>query len=349
MKQLACETPLLHACCRLLLDVRSLGLSLLLLAGCGLSGPVPDRFPDADIVFQVTTLLLGEDEGRVGFVRADGTEVSYLDLGKVAFRGGSHALRAEMGPLVLPVWTSDGSTLVFRGLHAPLYRGPLLAVRAGESAVVCPVEPGAERPSLAADQEHMVIDLVGSGWRLGLYSLSNCLRSEGGQALTLYPISPERNPGYGALSPRGDTLAYVGVDPGPPREQAVILRDVSTGLEKVVAHGSSPTWSANGGWLAYRGADGIHVVEADGSDDRRVVEYVSPEEGMSYENWPPLPSWSPDGKWIVYHKCTLPTDPKTHCDLVQDYSIFKVNVETGKEVKILDGGLNPYWRWRTSK
>jgi Tol biopolymer transport system component len=60
-------------------------------------------------------------------------------------------------------------------------------------------------------------------------------------------------------------------------------------------------------------------------------------------DWPPKPIWSPDGNWLVYHKCEL-EDPERECLYLEDYVIYKVNVHTGEEVKIIEGGLNPYWR-----
>jgi hypothetical protein len=58
---------------------------------------------------------------------------------------------------------------------------------------------------------------------------------------------------------------------------------------------------------------------------------------------PPIVSWSPDGQWLVYHVYNehlagsiFPGEPS---------SIFKVNVITGEEIKIIDGEISPSWRW----
>ncbi len=89
------------------------------------------------------------------------------------------------------------------------------------------------------------------------------------------------------------------------------------------------------------------MVRPNREDEHMLVEYVSPEEGRSVEEWPPLPVWSPDGEWLAYHKCILDPGPKVDCSDTSDginFSIFMVNVDTGLEEKVLDGGLNPFWR-----
>ena len=60
-----------------------------------------------------------------------------------------------------------------------------------------------------------------------------------------------------------------------------------TGTTKLVDVGSSPTWSPDGTKLAYAGAGGIHVVNADGTSDTPIGAGAHP-------------AWSPDGARIVF-------------------------------------------------
>jgi hypothetical protein len=81
-------------------------------------------------------------------------------------------------------------------------------------------------------------------------------------------------------------------------------------------------WSKDGEWLAYTGLNeneptSLYIAKKDGSDIQKLVP-------CDY-----YPSWSPDGKWIVYGLSG---------------SIYKINVETKETYKIADG-LNPNWRW----
>jgi hypothetical protein len=74
-----------------------------------------------------------------------------------------------------------------------------------------------------------------------------------------------------------------------------------------------------------------------------VYQYNPPEP-----YYPPIVSWSPDGQWLVYHVYNESLKIKQRSrpfSFIQPYSIFKVNVATGNETKIIDGGMYPYWRW----
>ena len=108
-----------------------------------------------------------------------------------------------------------------------------------------------------------------------------------------------------------------------------------------------PAISPDGRLVAYTAGDGIYVVSVEGGKSRRVVEACvelrrEPDGHIWWDRWPPVPSWSPDGQWLVYHRCMR------HCSLecskIEHYSVFKMNVETREEVLLVEGGLNPYWR-----
>jgi hypothetical protein len=110
--------------------------------------------------------------------------------------------------------------------------------------------------------------------------------------------------------------------------------------EQVVGHGLAPAWSRDGEWLAYTKMDGIYIVHKDGTQTRKVVDVDARSEsypGTSQGDWYvglPAPSWSPDGKWLVYHRMTA-AGPV----------ICKVNVESGVETEVFQGGMYPDWRW----
>jgi Tol biopolymer transport system component len=114
----------------------------------------------------------------------------------------------------------------------------------------------------------------------------------------------------------------------------------------VVGPGIAPSWSPDGNSIAYRGLEGIYITRADATENHLVVEHAILREPWDFEDWPPFPSWSPDGEWLVYHKCLSITGARDDCTRKEDFAIFKLNVESGEETKIIDGGLNPYWRQR---
>jgi len=121
----------------------------------------------------------------------------------------------------------------------------------------------------------------------------------------------------------------------------IIIKNLETGEETEIGYGVGPSWSPDGQWLAYTARDGIYVTRPDGSDSRRVVDYRSPAKsvpvpphGNVWRDWPPYPEWSPDGQWLVYHLWEN-----------EQYNIHKLNIETGEDVVIFEGGLYPHWRW----
>ncbi len=106
--------------------------------------------------------------------------------------------------------------------------------------------------------------------------------------------------------------------------------------EQVVGHGLAPAWSRDGEWLAFTGIDGIYIVRKDGSEMRRLVEIDAfHRKGLGlWSGRVSIASWSPDGEWLVYDWLS-PDGP----------IICKVNVESGVETEIFQGGIYPDWRW----
>jgi Tol biopolymer transport system component len=129
---------------------------------------------------------------------------------------------------------------------------------------------------------------------------------------------------------------------------SIVVFDLDTKEYRFIDAGFNPSFSRDGEWVAYTGiTEGIYIARSDGSEKQKLVHYENPEFGgggwFTQMDWPPKPVWSPDGNWLVYHKCELEGTERT-CNRLGNYVIYKVNVHTGEEVKIIEGGLNPYWR-----
>ncbi len=300
----------------------------LLLVGCW-EGEIgiraPESFPQRDIVFQRALLPGGKDRLSLGFVNADGSGLTVLQF---------HALSVGWSTMADPVWSSDGSTLVFRAL-GDNRAGPLMVIRAGGEVRRCPVETvGWGRASFLEGEEQIVAE----GWavtsdvsRPKMIDLETC------KVIRVYLSEAEEEViGTPTITSDGQRLAFVRWedDAFMGRPSDIVVLEVASNMQTVIGKGLWPSWSPDGRWLAYSGEDGIYVVAQDGSQKRQVVSF-------EVKGWPPAPSWSPDGQWLVYHKCI---SARGWCEKGVEYSIFKVHVETGEEVKIVDGGLNPYWR-----
>ncbi len=114
--------------------------------------------------------------------------------------------------------------------------------------------------------------------------------------------------------------------------------DLDTQQTSVLANGINPTWSPDGMQIAYVQYDGIYIMNSDGSDARRLISqnFIYSDRGFLVTS--PIPRWSPDGKWLIYHRCT-----GISC-LVDENTIYKVEISTGKEEKVADEGAYPDWK-----
>lgn len=288
----------------------------------------PETFPTAEIVYK--------SAHGVGFVNADGSNPEYVEIVINEYGNKSEFWR--------PVITSDNHTLIIKVApsHFHVYNPHTLAVwRSGEFPVLCSQWQEQTRALLSADQAHIFIRIEQG---IALYNLNSC----GTDAL---PIKVYENV-FGVPSPNLQYIAYTNRSgPSPGDDRFIVIREMSTGIERTIGIGDYPAWSRDSHWIAYTGTDGIYIYNVlEKLEPRRVILYPNLFDkrdrtytARDYWEIPPEVSWSPDGKWLVYHKWTG-TDYHTGI-YPSDNAIYKLNLETGEEIKVIDGGMYPYWRW----
>jgi Tol biopolymer transport system component len=308
--------------------------------GCAGLRPVLDRpLPPRDIVFQVSSGDLG-DEHRVGFIDGDGSGLTYVTV------------TSRVSPVVRPAWTPDGTLLVFRNYH----RYQLVAAGHRE---LRQFKTDAHSMAAPTGTGHEVVIALNAGGvaHIMTYDL------DAGDIVKLLEGAEERGVSLGTNPLHDGLLVYVrSAGPNPecgrteyvyevvlldtgPRAERVLVRSSGAGSEAIL---EAPAFSPDGEWIAYTAADGIYLMHADGSDPRRVaqVDMLRDCGDGTFGCWddsPPRASWSPDSRWLVYHRCRVPA-PDTCVGGADDHNIYKLNVETGEETLLVEGGLNPYWR-----
>jgi hypothetical protein len=291
----------------------------------------PEAFPSTDLVFT-------SSEG-VGFVNADGSNRSSLSMNTEMPYGMEDQVWR-------PVITGDGRALVvkigdkFQHVYA---LKELVLWQTGELPIPCLQWQAQPMAYLSADQQQIFIQTKQG---LARYNLSSCGTNDP-------PIETYGNL-IGVPSPDLQYIASVEDRDDLRHNRAVVIRNMESDERRVVGEGDYPAWSRDSQSLAYTGPDGIYVFHLDDVQPRRVIFYPNlfDEQYPTYFGaapWriPPEVSWSPDSNWLVYHKWTG-TDYNTGTDPYSN-AIYKLNIETGEEIKIIDHGMYPFWRWPVEK
>ncbi len=315
---------------------------LLNLNGCRQSPVLDAPLPDLPIVFQQDDFYTLEP--KLGFINEDGQNLSF------------RTVNTEVFPSIYsPVWINKNNSLAFRNIDRDILNtiseaGSLKGF--GEihqfSGVLSPIENSSDVMVLCSDGNAVKIQ------RINL-------------------LNPKDTKIYLSI-PRGNFKLMIGTH-AISKNNLVYLHDIvlDTITEDIISEivllnvetqesqilvsekGNyyktgffAPSISPNGKWVVYTASDGLYLINLKKNQSHRIVKakfnyrFAEGDTWVNWRNLPPIPSWSPDSKWIVYHRCMLPLP--TPCKNVADFNIYKVNIETGEEVLLVEGGLNPYWR-----
>jgi len=280
----------------------------------------PEEFPHTDIIY-----VGGKG---LGFINADGS-------GQETFRYRAVGRSVLAEGMEISLMTGDHKSLITVYTGYGTYDGTVYIAHPGEIAMNC---GWGGIIQISPDQKHM---LIGTERGNKKYLLTDCGTSN----------LPERfiDGGSGVLSPDEQysvETQYAWSEEENRNKSDLILHNLAAGEERVIEDGRFPAWSRDSQWLAYTGVDGIYVIRNDpNAETRRVITIEGPDIYFVLYNdgqYPPVVSWSSDGKWLVYHVRNENPQGET---IDYYYSIFKVNAETGEAIKLLDSGMFPYWIW----
>ena len=283
------------------------------------------QIPKADIIYQAINDQLSDRESNnlLGLVNADGTGNIYI---KLKYRPYEPVLSTEMGGIFFHVDATEPPDL--GGGAGPVY---FLS------------DLGTYKTCDSLSTARFIFPLRGTG-----YLLENDLRSIDlvdmntcSVVKSLVEIPTEVpwvkfiNSAYPSSS--GKRVIFSENYREPSRDVIYIVDVQSGDMKEVLEGGYNATFSPDDQKIAYVGDNGIYVANVDGAGSKLIVriDFSSYKNGLE-----PAPFWSPNGKTLLYHKCNI---AECYSDDLSHFSIFKVDVNSGIEQKIVDGGLYPVW------
>ena len=258
------------------IGVAAVGAVLLVVAGCGSSGPA-----STDILFVSTR---------------DG---DYALYGMSADGGGARRLTEEAGDpsspsglyfQVEPDWSPDGTRIAFaskRDGHSHVF--VMLADGSGTKRLTS-TDGEDGQPTWSPDGRHIAFSRSDD-----IYVIA----ADGTGARRLGSDSAEeRDP---AWSPDGRWIAYVRRTPGTTSRDVWLVRPDGSGRRRLTtlnAASFSPAWSPDGGRIVFStdaegGAYDLYVIRRNGEGLRRLTS----SEADAFE-----PAWSPDGTRIAFSR-----------------------------------------------
>jgi Tol biopolymer transport system component len=288
--------------------------------------PSEQGFPDGEIVFAIVAETTSDS--YLGFMRADGTNVITHTILPGAYED-------------LPVWSPTGDSIAFKwdpGSSGMLDRASAGVVSAdGRMLGDCP-EWGwpSGRVSMTAKGQVLMPLLLRAENReedregIVLADPKSC------KVISILYRAAHPAQSEMLLNPSLSTEGLLALNSlmlrETPLRPEMLIVDPSSGAVQVIGEGLAPTWSPDGGRLAFIGDDGVYVLNI-GSGHATKVAQVS-LRGDILHRAPSTVSWSPDGESLVYHRLT-PSGP----------IIYRLDLETGKETELYRGGAHPDWRW----
>lgn len=300
-------------------------LLVFITSGCQSEWKQP--IPEGEIVFQVA----GSGSHALGFVQADGENAQVIEIGK---------------EFASPDWSPDG--VILYGLTEgkgstvgwPAYwnvnDGRFRNCNAGYANQIVS----------AGDPAHPESALIALSREIVLIDIDRCKKIETlvdvGDQIFLEVDSISYLPDSPYLIYSIAKYNYDSNDIGirvPKMEFFIFRLDMSTGEKNQIANGVEASLSPDHSRIAYVGIDGLYIMPVDGTNPRRLfARRFLNTNGSAPGEITPLPRWSPDGNWLVFHLC------EDEVCAIDTTPIYKLSVETGEMIKLTTGGWYPSWR-----
>lgn len=279
--------------------------------------------PQQEIVYQaIQSGSGGEDRDAtvVGFINKDGSNNTLVDVG---FRAGQPVYSREMQGLLFHVGKTNpvdiGPYDTNGDVNFLTPEGKFRKCKANATWFISPTTD----PNIVFvhDREELQLLDIKSCSIVKTFLEKNdligaALLSESEKYIIFY---------YGDTYPNLDTNIFV-----IPVDSAVPQKVIGTALNGSISPDDEK--------IAFVRKNGIYISNLDGSEQTKLVSLNYSESVHEEVSLFPFPQWSPDGRYLIYHKCQ-----NTECYHLRDFSMYIFDLETMVETKIADNGLFPTW------
>jgi len=238
----------------------------------------------------------------------------------------------------VPVWSLDGISLFgLSGFSPSLYGGwpAFWNIQTGRVKTCKTQFPVGTRVQDAGNHDNPMEVVFSQVRSIDFFDISTC---KYGKNLVNYDIAGRGSyviAGF-SYSRSEETLVFSMSTDQFSENFRIISLDLISKKEVALTDGINPDLSPDGQYIAYLGMDGaLYLMKVDGSEQKLMVKKLFWDS--NHKDNTVQPEWSPDSKWLVYHRCVGESPPISNCN------IYKVNIETGIEVKLAEGGVFPSW------
>lgn len=298
------------------------------------------HFPELDIVYS-RSVTYGISDNTLWFVDNNGNQSVFVEIPQ-----------REKG-VERPIFTNTNSQCIFTRSFPPKILSSIQndeSLRYHEELAPNMIGEATEYSAIyGSNYAIFLYQFSDNTWHLITYDFDNGsiiddhqlpIRKEEWQTLDL-----------GVNAQYDDHVVYTRIQSSPLYTE-LVLWDVKSDVEEILSAYNGyvvkdASFSPDGSQLAYYDdSQGIMVMELSGGRPGEIevlLPYQQNDGSMSYTHQSPQPSWSPDGEWVVYHR-QIDTSIHQASGGLENFAVYKLNVNTKEEVLLVNRGVYPFWR-----